>query len=301
MRNIKKTIAITAASALVIAGICVFTLAWTFSSNVMHPSYTCSEEHFIYCGDPSQLDLTFENISFQSDDGNVLSAWYIPTENSNKAIIFVHGHGADRHEGMRWFKAMHQAGFNLLALDLRNSGQNVRSFSSMGYFEQNDVTAAVDYLQQQKKIKSIGVFGTSMGAATSIMAMEKDSRIGAGVFEAGWSNLRDLYAEIIEQYIGLPPFPLLTVTTWLLEIRTGMNMERLNPEDIIGDIAPRPVFIIHCSEDELIDLSHGKRNYALANEPKQFWQSPCQTHARAWQSDPSYIEKRVANYYLEYL
>jgi hypothetical protein len=60
MRNIKKTIAITAASALVIAGICVFTLAWTFSSNVMHPSYTCSEEHFIYCGDPSQLDLTFE-------------------------------------------------------------------------------------------------------------------------------------------------------------------------------------------------------------------------------------------------
>ena len=156
MRNIKKTIAITAASALVIAGICVFTLAWTFSSNAMHPSYTCSEEHFIYCGDPSQLDLTFENISFQSDDGNVLSAWYIPTENSNKAIIFVHGHGADRHEGMRWFKGMHQAGFNLLALDLRNSGQNVRSFSSMGYFEQNDVTAAVDYLQQQKKIKSIG-------------------------------------------------------------------------------------------------------------------------------------------------
>ena len=53
-----------------------------------------------------------------------------------------------------------------------------------------------------------------MGAATSIMAMEKDSRIGAGVFEAGWSNLRDLYAEIIEQYIGLPSFPLLTVTTW---------------------------------------------------------------------------------------
>ena len=74
MRNIKKTTAITAASALVIAGIWVFTLAWTFSSNVMHPSYTCSEEHFIYCGDPSQIDLTFEDTSFQSDDGNVLSA-----------------------------------------------------------------------------------------------------------------------------------------------------------------------------------------------------------------------------------
>ena len=271
MKNIKKIMTLVAVSLLGLAGVGVFVLAWTFSSNVMYPSYTCSEEHFIYCGDPLQLDLDFEDVSFKSDDGMVLSAWYVPADKATKAIIFVHGHGADRREGMRWFKAMHQAGFNILALDLRNSGQNMRSFSSMGYFEKNDVKAALDYLQQQKNTQTMGIFGTSMGAATGILAMEKDTRIQAGVFEAGWANLNDLYAEIITQHIGLPTFPLLPLMTWLLELRTGMDMNRVNPEEILGNIAPRPVFIIHCTEDNLISLSHGERNYAAANEPKLFW------------------------------
>ncbi|MDE0785730.1 MAG: alpha/beta hydrolase [Porticoccaceae bacterium] len=300
MKNPKKIIKIALASVTGLFGVGVLLLAWTFSSNIMHPTFECSEEHFIYCGDPSQLDLAFEDVVFQSDNGIDLNGWYIPAENSNKAIMFVHGHGADRHEGMRWFKVMHQAGFNILTFDLRNSGANVRSFSSMGYFEKNDVKAAIDYLQQQN-IQSIGIFGTSMGATTAIMAMERDPRIGAGVFEAGWANLQDLYSDIIKQHLGLPVFPLLPLTTWLLERRTGMHMDALNPEEVLGNIAPRPVFVIHCSGDSLIGISHGERNYAAANEPKEFWKSPCQMHARAWQSDPQYIEKRVADYYLKYL
>jgi|TARA_B110000027_G_scaffold23757_1_gene25698 dipeptidyl aminopeptidase/acylaminoacyl peptidase len=301
MKNTKKLIAISAASVTGIVIASFLAVAWILSSNIMHPTFVCSEEHFIYCGDPSQLDLSFEDISIQVGDGHTLSGWYIPAEASDKAVIFIHGHGADRHEGMRWFKAVHQAGFNILAFDLRNQGKSAKSFSTMGYFEKRDVIRALDYLQQQKQIESIGIFGTSMGAATSIMAMVDDSRIAAGVFEAGWANLDDLYSEIIEQHMGLPSYPLLPLTTWMLEQRTGMEMVKLNPEDMLADIAPRPVFIIHCSGDNLIGFSHGERNYAAAKKPKEFWKSPCQMHARAWQSDPEYIEQRVTNYFTKYL
>ena len=301
MKNTKKLIAISAASVTGIVIASFLAVAWILSSNIMHPTFLCSEEHFIYCGDPSQLDLSFEDISIQVGDGHTLSGWYIPAEASDKAVIFIHGHGADRHEGMRWFKAVHQAGFNILAFDLRNQGKSAKSFSTMGYFEKRDVIRALDYLQQQKQIESIGIFGTSMGAATSIMAMVDDSRIAAGVFEAGWANLDDLYSEIIEQHMGLPSYPLLPLTTWMLEQRTGMEMAKLNPEDMLADIAPRPVFIIHCSGDNLIGFSHGERNYAAAKKPKEFWKSPCQMHARAWQSDPEYIEQRVTNYFTKYL
>ena len=301
MKISKKMLATTGASAigLLIAGL--FTFSWILSSNIMHPSFVCSPEHFIYCGDPSQLDLSFEDISIQLDDGHTLSGWYMPAERSHKAIVFVHGLGADRREGMRWFKAMHQAGFNILAFDLRNQGQSTQSFSTMGYFEKRDVIGALGYLQQQKQIQSIGIFGTSMGAATAIMAMVDDPRIAAGVFEAGWANLEDLYRQIIEQHMGLPSAPLLPLTTWMLEQRTGMKMAKLNPEDMLADIAPRPVFIIHCSGDSLIGFSHGERNYTAAEQPKEFWKSPCQVHARAWQSDPEYIEQRVAKYFTKYL
>ena len=301
MKNTKKLIAISAASVTGIVIASFLAVAWILSSNIMHPTFVCSEEHFIYCGDPSQLNLSFEDISIQVGDGHTLSGWYIPAEASDKAVIFIHGHDADRHEGMRWFKAVHQAGFNILAFDLRNQGKSAKSFSTMGYFEKRDVIRALDYLQQQKQIESIGIFGTSMGAATSIMAMVDDSRIAAGVFEAGWANLDDLYSEIIEQHMGLPSYPLLPLTTWMLEQRTGMEMAKLNPEDMLADIAPRPVFIIHCSGDNLIGFSHGERNYAAAKKPKEFWKSPCQMHARAWQSDPEYIEQRVTNYFTKYL
>lgn len=297
----KKTVSIVIFSAigLLLTGLLIF--SWMLTSDIMHPSYQCNEEHFIYCGGPSQLELDFEDISLQSADGHDLSGWYIPAQDSTKAIIFVHGHGADRYEGMRWFKSIHQAGFNILAFDLRNSGESEHSFSSMGFYEKHDVTAAVDYLYQHRNIQSVGIFGVSMGAATSIRAMVTDPRIEAGVFEAGWSNLSDLYSEIIEQYLGVPSFLLLPLTSWILELRTGIDMETLNPEDMLADIAPRPVFIIHCTGDDLIGISHGERNYAAANEPKEWWQSSCQNHARAWQSDPDYIGKRVADYYLAYL
>jgi pimeloyl-ACP methyl ester carboxylesterase len=296
-----KTVAMVLAGVTGLSCLGILMFSWMLSSNIMHPSYVCNEDHFIYCGDPSQLDLPFEDISFQPDDSNNLSGWYIPAETSDKAIIFVHGHGADRHEGMRWFKAVHEAGFNILVFDLRNSGKSTRSFSTMGFFEQDDVIAAVDYLQQQKQILRIGIFGTSMGAATSILAMVDDQRIAAGVFEAGWANLDDLYGEIIEQHLGLPNFPLAPLIAWMLEQRTGMDMAVVNPENLLGGISPRPVFIIHCSGDNLIGFSHGERNYAAANQPKEFWKSPCQMHARAWQSDPEYIENRVTDYFMKYL
>lgn len=296
-----KTVAMVLAGVTGLSCLGLLIFSWMLSSNILHPSYACNEDHFIYCGNPSQLDLAFEDIAFQSDDGHHLSGWYMPTDASDKAVIFVHGHGADRHEGMRWFKAVNQAGFNILVFDLRNSGKSTKSFSTMGYFEQNDVKAAVDFLQRQKQIQRIGIFGTSMGAATSIMAMVDDQRIAAGVFEAGWANLDQLYGEIIEQHLGLPSFPLAPLIAWLLEQRTGMDMAAVNPESMLGEIAPRPVFIIHCTGDDFIGFAHGEKNYAAANEPKEFWQSPCQTHARAWQSDPEYIENRVTDYFLKYL
>ena len=305
MTRIQKIFAIGSISLTGLLVASLLTMAWIMSSNIMHPTYVCNEKHFIYCGDPSQLNLSFEDLSFQSEDGTDLSGWYLPAEASvkasDKAVIFVHGHGADRREGMRWFKAVHQAGFNILAFDLRNQGRSTKSFSTMGYFEKHDVIAALDYLQQQKQIQSIGIFGTSMGAATSIMAMVDDQRIAAGVFEAGWANLDDLYEEIIEQHLGLSSFPLAPLTTWMLEQRTGMDMAVVNPENLLGKISPRPVFIIHCSADNLIGFSHGERNYAATQEPKEFWKSPCQMHARAWQSDPEYIENRVTNYFVKYL
>ena len=282
--------------------IAVFGAAWYFSSQLVYPPFReCPKKHFVYCDNPEELNLTFEDISFKSPDGKELKGWYIPSKNSKKVIILVHGHGASRYEGMRWAKALNKGGFNLLTFDLRNSGKSEKCYTSMGFHEKKDVIGAVDYIINEKKLTKIGVFGASMGGVSSIFAMAEDERIKAGTFEAAYAHLDDLLTEMASRDFGLPKYPLMPLVLKFWELRAHADAEKMNAEDVIGKISPRPVFIIHCPEDNFIPYSHGERNYQAAKEPKQLWSAGCNQHAEAWQSDPAKGEALVVNFFRKYI
>ena len=43
----------------------------------------------------------------------------------------------------------------------------------------------------------------------------------------------------------------------------------ISPINYVGGIAPRPILLVHGSQDETVDVSHAYRLYARAKEPKQ--------------------------------
>ncbi len=293
----KKKIVITATVlVLVIAG-ALFGAAWYFTSMIIDPPVKkCDPEHFIYCGNPSELNLPFEEVSFKTKDGLTLYGWFIPSGNSDRAVIMVHGHTASRNEGMRWVKSFHNGGFNILTFDLRNSGKSEGDSTSMGYHEKKDVIAAVDYLFNERNTKKIGVFGVSMGAATSALAMAEDERIRAGIFEAGYADFKDLLATLAKRDFGLPNYPLMPLVIWVFEMRTGADMDDFAMEKNLPRISPRPVMIIHCKEDNYIPYEHGLRNFQAAQSNKEMWTSPCKKHARAWQGDQKTGEMKTVGF-----
>ncbi|HDP80471.1 MAG TPA: alpha/beta hydrolase [Spirochaetes bacterium] len=275
--------------------------AWYFSSQLLFPTVKpCPKDHFIFCGDPSERGLPFREVSFTSKDGIRLSGWLVPAA-SKKAVIMVHGIGASRNEGMRWAKALHDAGLNVLLFDLRNGGKSGKAVTGMGMYEKEDVRAALDYLLRAEKMNSVGVFGVSMGAASGIPAMAEDGRIAAGVFEAGYADLWDLLSVMIVRDYHLPKFPLLHMTALMFRLRGGISMAEVSPEKYIDDIAPRPVFVIHCKDDHFIPYENGERLYKAAKEPKEFYTAACKIHAQAWQSDGKMLEKRIAGFFLKNL
>ncbi|MBN1531735.1 MAG: alpha/beta fold hydrolase [Spirochaetes bacterium] len=285
-------------AALVLIAAALFAAAWYFSSLLVSPAVKpCPADHFVYCKGPSELNLPYQEVSFKSRDGLTLRGWFMPAGKSDRAVLFVHGHGASRYEGLRWVKALHKAGFATMVFDLRNCGQSDRAPVSMGYHEKDDVIAAVDYLYAVKGIKKIGLFGVSMGSASGILAMARDKRIAAGVFEAGYADFRDLIVRVAKRDFGLPRFPLVDLTFLLFDLRTGADSRAISPERVIGSISPRPVFIMHCKEDNYVPYDHGERLFRKAREPKEMWTHKCAHHAEAWQADPPYIEKRVADYF----
>ena len=295
----KKIIITVCVLAVLLVGV-IFGAAWHFSNQLINPKpYTCEKDHFVYCEGAQELRIPYREVAFTNGENLTLRGWLFPAP-SKKAIVMVHGITADRREGLRWVKALHQAGFNLLLFDLRNHGKSDKSKTAMGYHEKRDVTAAVDFLQS-KGMNRIGVFGVSMGASTAIQAMADDRRIAAGVFEAGFANLGDLLGEMAQRDFVLPRFPIINAVLWVYSLRLGDDASVINPEDYIGTISPRPVFIIHCDRDDYIGYRHAERIFAKAKEPKEMWAAPCDKHARAWQSDPGQAERRVVAFYRDYL
>lgn len=301
MKNTKRTAGIIIILIAVIF-IILFSGAWYFSSVILYPGpFICTKEHFVFCGNPSEQKLAFEEIEFSTVDGVTIRGWYIPAVNSNSAVILSHGRGANRNEGMRFARPLRDAGFNVITFDYRNCGKSDRSFNSMGYHEKKDLYACVDYLVKCKGIKSVGILGFSLGAATGIIAMAEDSRIKAGVFEAGFANLSDVIAEEGKRTYGLPRYPLIPLVMRIFEIRAGADTDRMNAEEVIASISPRPVYIIHGDADKGVDYSHGTRLFRGAKEPKQMWTVKGGPHVECWQMDRNRAESSIKSFFKKYL
>ena len=147
---------------------------------------------------PSELDLDYEDVTFQAVDGVPLEGWFIPAMGSGKLVIANHPMGFSRsgiptqREPWRsvWqasgndfevnlvpdYKILHDAGYNILAYDLRNSGLSSAAnggIASSGIFEARDVLGSLRYVRQRVDTRhmTIGLFSRCMGCSATFYAM----------------------------------------------------------------------------------------------------------------------------------
>lgn len=78
-----------------------------------------------------------------------------------------------------------------------------------------------------------------------------------------------------------------------MERRLNADADDVVPAKVIGRISPRPVFIIHDLEDDLISSDSGEVLYEAAGEPKDLWLIPGAEHTKGWQQVPDEYERRV--------
>lgn len=147
---------------------------------------------------PSEQDLDYEDVTFPSRDGVPLEGWFIPAAGSSKLIIANHPMGFNR-SGMpthlepwrlEWassgndfevdfipdYKILHDAGYNVLAYDLRNHGHSSAAnggVSSSGIFEARDVVGSLSYARSRHDTRdmTIGLFSRCLGCSSTFAAM----------------------------------------------------------------------------------------------------------------------------------
>ena len=200
---------------------------------------------------PSELDLDFENIVFESGDGLLLSGWYIGAEGSEFTVLFCHGNGGNIAHRLDSINIFHNMGLNCFIFDYRGYGNSQGKPSEEGTYL--DAGAAYKWLTEEKKIQpdNIIIFGRSLGGS---IAAQLASQVEAGalIIESTFTSYAD---------IGSKFYPYMPVR-WFARFS-------YRTIDYIRDVRC-PVMLIHSRNDELMPFEFGLELYEAANEPKEF-------------------------------
>ena len=142
---------------------------------------------------PDEYGLEFEEVTFQTEDSVELHGWFIPAS-SDQLIVHNHFSPATRYgfpghlEGfdaaggfevnfLPKYKALHDAGYNVLTYDIRNHGESGSSpggVCTVGYWEWRDVVASLRFARtwHQTAGMSISLQSMCMGANATLRAMK---------------------------------------------------------------------------------------------------------------------------------
>ena len=98
------------------------------------------------------------------------------------------------------------SGINLFLFDFSGCGNSEGDWVTLGHKEQGDLETVLQYLKGLGTVSKIGLWGRSMGAATSIMYTSKNHDVASCmVLDSAFSSCSAVLNYIATEYVGLPP------------------------------------------------------------------------------------------------
>lgn len=151
---------------------------------------------------PQDFELKGEVVSFCSQDGLSLKAWWLPAEGKARAnIIIAHGIDHTRQVMLPRASFLVRGGYNALAVDLRGHGESVAQYASPGYLEARDILGAVQYIRARGERGPIGVLGVSYGAVAALLAAAQSREIAAVTADGAYPTGRDVSDNVNHYFV----------------------------------------------------------------------------------------------------
>ncbi len=269
-------------------------MVWVGSQRMLYPDwYEYPREPRT---DPQRaLGLAFEDVAFPAADGSKLRGWWIPgAPGATGGVVMVHGAGGDRTHLLNEASLLHQSGYPALLFDLREhgvSGGAARGLG-LGHREGEDVSSAVAWVRRGRGLCRVAVFGSSQGGAAVLLAAAADPSIDAVIAETAWARL-----ESIMDHHRPPWLPkLLTDSMRVLTLWRLGFADAPEPVEVVAQIAPRPLLLIHGSQDLLVPPSESRALRAAAGDTAQLWIAEGAGHSDSYESQPERFRERMLGF-----
>ncbi|CAK0809997.1 unnamed protein product [Prorocentrum cordatum] len=203
--------------------------------------------------------LTLECTVFQLREG-VASGGRGPAGEERACVVFCHGHGSNRLHGFQLVPILLPLNISLVCFDFAGSGMSGGEFTSLGFFERDDLRCVIEHLREKRGFTRIGIWGVSMGASTALMHAARDPMLAGVVADSPFSDLRTLIRELCAKWV---PLPWALLSGVLCVVRGKVQKKALFD---IYDVAPSehmpnchvPVYFLHGDKDTFISPKHSE-------------------------------------------
>ncbi len=198
---------------------------------------------------PSDLGLDFEDVYFQTEDGVLLSGWFVPGQ-IDVTWLWFHGNAGNISYRLDNLALLHhRLAVNIFIFDYRGFGKSQGRACGERLFL--DADASLSYLLSRPDVDpgKIVFFGRSLGSAVAVELATRQKCLGL-ILESPFA----LPAEMMET------FPLFQTIVFRTKYDTLSKIKSITV----------PLLILHGDRDEVVPFEMGKLLYEAANEPKRF-------------------------------
>ena len=267
MKRMVVTILLSVASLVVVSAI----VAYAIVAVKMHSMLDCRCSVEPY--DPASYGVESTQIHLTSADGLALMAYEVGVECPSGVVICLGGiHSPTVTKWYGHSRLFADNGYASLLLDLRSHGASEGKGIYAGTREWMDVDAAVEYIKSQECYRGVPivVMGLSMGAATAVVSVGKNSDIDALISLSAYCDWAYNFDRNVEQKVPsvvakvLSPF-----VTLVTKIRFGERAD-ITPERMIANLGDRPALLVHSVGDRLVPFTSFERLTAVAPQAEQW-------------------------------
>lgn len=258
---------------------------------------------------PFTFDLPAEEVTFPSFQGkHLVRGIYAARQHATTTVILCPASRRPLSDVLGMGKHLWKAGHHVLAFEY--AGPEAVGGGPMipGEREVQDFLGAVAYARQREPQARIGALGYALGGAVSILGSAPTPEVLAVAADSAFASLWSVVEMAVRQQYHLPPNTFLTgmkllrfVTDSLLAWRTGSHFRQIEPWRAIGQLAPRPVLLLHGLDDRVVPADDAVRLYEAAGKPRALWLLPGTHHLQAYATDPLAYTARIIRFFERHL
>lgn len=232
---------------------------------------------------PTSLDPLpegLEEVHFESRDGLRLRAWLVtPKEPIRATVVVLPGWGSSIEFALDQTNFLPAQGYRLLLLDPRANSFRGKAETFKGFLDEDlaDIDVALDWVANHRPAAGPTiVYGFSWGGLKAVLAGARHAEVAAIIADAA-SRAESPFLRAFTEYA--PPAVredeairqhYLRLVATRLQSATGARLESLDVLRAVASVSPRPLLIIHSTDDGFVPFAASERLFAAAREPRTF-------------------------------